>query len=469
MVYQSPQKKLKAVGVILDATRPYKTSKSTDYITQIKIIDPSLNYETQISSEKKYLHIFIYSKSLKEAPYITQIGQIIYLKRYDFERKEEYQEVSGKHNHVAKASYCLFDLNEKQENPFEIVSSDNQFAVDVSEKLKEKIKNLRGWAQSFFAKESLFKIGWFGELIINQEEQDKLVDFDMLLKIQEKNKIPDSQIISYALVDAKGQKFYAQFPDYKFQVGNLVKLRSVKKIEPNKKIVLSLYTSMLKISDFFYDIKNFNAWAYQIKFHENQFNIYQSNYSIEEAAKQKPLITVTGSSHSSLKEITTLKQLIQLEENFQKNKNLSLAPAYQIQASIINITPGKVENSVQLFCQLCKKTYDLESKQEQCCSKQLTKIWQMVFALQDSSIENERDYYPIYLYTFDGNPKDIFPSLNLIDISNKEQFQLCLDTALEEIFFHSSSLEPLNFIVQPLKSKSSLLFRIIDTKFIKNF
>ena len=56
----------------------------------------------------------------------------------------------------------------------------------------------------------------------------------------------------------------------------------------------------------------------------------------------------------------------------------------------------------------------------------------MVFALQDSSIENERDYYPIYLYTFDGNPKvlfffylfmlfkDIFPSLNLIDISNKE-------------------------------------------------
>eukprot|EP00828_Plagiopyla_frontata_P029199 TRINITY_DN3776_c0_g1_i6.p2 TRINITY_DN3776_c0_g1~~TRINITY_DN3776_c0_g1_i6.p2 ORF type:complete len:171 (+),score=34.23 TRINITY_DN3776_c0_g1_i6:123-635(+) len=150
-------------------------------------------------------------------------------------------------------------------------------------------------------------------------------------------------------------------------------------------------------------------------------------------------------------------------------KRQSLAPAYQIQASIINITPGKVENSVQLFCQLCKKTYDLESKQEQCCSKQLTKIWQMVFALQDSSIENERDYYPIYLYTFDGNPKDIFPSLNLIDISNKEQFQLCLDTALEEIFFHSSSLEPLNFIVQPLKSKSSLLFRIIDTKFIKNF
>ena len=32
---------------------------------------------------------------------------------------------------------------------------------------------------------------------------------------------------------------------------------------------MSLYTSMLKISDFFYDIKNFNQWIYEIKYHEN--------------------------------------------------------------------------------------------------------------------------------------------------------------------------------------------------------
>jgi len=73
-----------AVGVVINATRPYKTPNSVDYVTKIKIIDEKLNVENvNINSDKKYIHVFIYSNDLSEAPVINSIGDIVYLKRFD--------------------------------------------------------------------------------------------------------------------------------------------------------------------------------------------------------------------------------------------------------------------------------------------------------------------------------------------------------------------------------------------------
>ena len=36
------------MGVILDATKPYKTENSKDYITKLKLIDETLNHDTNI-------------------------------------------------------------------------------------------------------------------------------------------------------------------------------------------------------------------------------------------------------------------------------------------------------------------------------------------------------------------------------------------------------------------------------------
>ncbi len=35
--------KIQTFGIIIDATRPYKTEKSADFITKIKIIDHTFN------------------------------------------------------------------------------------------------------------------------------------------------------------------------------------------------------------------------------------------------------------------------------------------------------------------------------------------------------------------------------------------------------------------------------------------
>lgn len=40
----NPQGKLKTFGIILDATRPYKTGHSKDFITKLKIIDDEVNF-----------------------------------------------------------------------------------------------------------------------------------------------------------------------------------------------------------------------------------------------------------------------------------------------------------------------------------------------------------------------------------------------------------------------------------------
>lgn len=82
--YMRPRKKAKLLGVIVDATRPFKTETAPDFTTKIKIIDETLNISTEkLNNNKKYIHVFIYSKSLKEAPDVTRIGDIIYLKYFD--------------------------------------------------------------------------------------------------------------------------------------------------------------------------------------------------------------------------------------------------------------------------------------------------------------------------------------------------------------------------------------------------
>jgi hypothetical protein len=71
------------MGVVLDATRPYKTPNAADFTTKIKIIDSSLNFSTDIPHNKKYIHIFLYSKTLNEVPDVLNIGDIIYLRFFD--------------------------------------------------------------------------------------------------------------------------------------------------------------------------------------------------------------------------------------------------------------------------------------------------------------------------------------------------------------------------------------------------
>ena len=70
-INSNPSKKINAIGSIIDATYPQKTYKSENYVVKIRIIDESLNMNISVSNKKKYINLFIYCKSLSEAPKVS--------------------------------------------------------------------------------------------------------------------------------------------------------------------------------------------------------------------------------------------------------------------------------------------------------------------------------------------------------------------------------------------------------------
>lgn len=80
---EHPEPKQSAIGVILDATGAYKTYDSVDYVTKLKIIDPTFNYKDNTTNYKSFIHVFIYSDTPETGPLTNRIGDIIKLTNFD--------------------------------------------------------------------------------------------------------------------------------------------------------------------------------------------------------------------------------------------------------------------------------------------------------------------------------------------------------------------------------------------------
>ena len=48
--------------------------------------------------------------------------------------------------------------------------------------------------------------------------------------------------------------------------------------------------------------------------------------------------------------------------------------------------------------------YDYNEAITECCGMELDKIWQILFIVKDSSIDEEPIFFELHVYTFDGNP-----------------------------------------------------------------
>lgn len=78
-----PSNKQSAIGVILDATGAYKTYDSIDYVTKLKIIDPTFNYKDNDTNFKSFVHVFVYSDTPEAGPRTNRVGDIIKLTNFD--------------------------------------------------------------------------------------------------------------------------------------------------------------------------------------------------------------------------------------------------------------------------------------------------------------------------------------------------------------------------------------------------
>ena len=126
---RKPEANQSLMGVVLDVSRNYKTQTSSDYVTRIKLVDSTLNPLTLMQKEQRnYMQVFLFSRHNDELPQIDKIGDILLLKRFNFQhfqpRDEKCKpsgplEVIGKK--YPKSAYYVFDWASALENDFSVI------------------------------------------------------------------------------------------------------------------------------------------------------------------------------------------------------------------------------------------------------------------------------------------------------------------------------------------------------------
>ena len=120
-VVNVPGRDYSLVGIILDATGNYKTDDSFDYVCKIKVIDKEFN-PTQKNSQnvQPFLMVFVFTQKLKDSPVITKIGDVIMLRKFNFDTYQDIVKGIHKRN---KSSWFVFDAQDNSPNPIPIVGS----------------------------------------------------------------------------------------------------------------------------------------------------------------------------------------------------------------------------------------------------------------------------------------------------------------------------------------------------------
>jgi hypothetical protein len=152
-------------GVIIDISEPTKVSNSSNFVTKLKIIDPSFHYKAvQPTNNRLKFHKFstliIYSETPDSAPKISCVGDIIRIRRFKFRITDEGELIGvmskfsnwliyeGEPNSKNNQSYCF--------KPFE-----KNINRELNASEKGRLLDLRKWIDNYFFSNSLQFITWW--------------------------------------------------------------------------------------------------------------------------------------------------------------------------------------------------------------------------------------------------------------------------------------------------------------------
>ena len=220
-------KKACTLGVVVDCTAVYKVDSNKDYIRRLKIIDRSLNQGSPID-EVTFCTVMFFGKTPDELPAPTKVGQIIYLRRYDFNvwnHKFQAKKTAGN-----ISSWVLFSGDNADSGSDYIKASKETISLS-SEKyyhLISPLHELRLFAREYFQKQTVA----FAAKDSN--------DTDLILRVKES--------VNQEFVLTNGSKDYEiTLEDQKPLIGTVIRLRSIYKVEGNK-LVKNPYTWALEVA-----------------------------------------------------------------------------------------------------------------------------------------------------------------------------------------------------------------------------
>lgn len=161
-------------GIIIDISEPFRYEDKDDYVTKIKVIDPTFNFKAYITNKEikfhKFVTIQIYSKILAKGPKVKKVGEILRLRRFEFCLSPK-GELIGFQNLFS--NWMIFKGEKKATyTPTSYLDIEKNLNRDVTKFEKSRIEELRDWAFTFFNQNKLKFITWWSPLIEVPDEKE---------------------------------------------------------------------------------------------------------------------------------------------------------------------------------------------------------------------------------------------------------------------------------------------------------
>jgi hypothetical protein len=480
-------------AVIIDVSEPLKVEDSSNYVTRIKIVDPSFNYKEEVKLERlkfhKFVHINIFSEKPEEGPKIHFVGDIIRIRRLKFKYTTK-GELMG--NDVKYSNWLIY--SGKKGDSLES-NSFKKYYKNVGRKLTKfeegRLSDLRDWADSFFYKNSLKYISWWNDWKHPSDDKLKIAtvhqNVDLILKC---TSVATSKKNKISFIDRDNFTFDLYINEkVSLKSGQVIKLRCVeitaqKGKETTRLIKLTPLSSCLLLPTFCCDYRQFEKSAQEKKSpaksskSENlpfleDYAIGQpshkkgKNISKKEIKEEENFISAIKKSFGN-KKATPVSQLIDYQQNFHSHHGQKFFINGYI-AGFVSTDPHVVIKKLQLDE---KKVIDFRSTDIKEKKDKKTKIiYHFVMHVKDDSVEKTDQFLDVYALTGEYE-SHLFSTWNILP-SNDDvtQWNNLKDSKLNEFEKKMKAMKnpenKVKLVVELMVTKQGKAFyRLVDTIFL---
>lgn len=534
-VYNCPEKICSTMGVILDSTGCYKTNTSYDFVIKMRIIDNTFNCDTMPIVEcHPFIIIFLYFNQKTKSKPIPKLGDVILLRNFIFD-KNKYKDkiyLMGSFN-MSCSSWHIFEGNEGSANtPF--LESKNGYKIFWEEKEKlEKLRSFR--TKLFTRKSLEDVCWYKFQLPKNIDDYPIIFmkDIDIILRLITIFKVTYQKdtYLKLALVDKTNMMYFAEIKSSEISLkeGAVYKLRSIcipeEKNSKSKRILYYEHSAILRIPDCYKDSKDLVKSTTNVKYSVEQlekqfftemhldkyfkesfdwgisvFNTVDKSfeqfeksaighfpllgeYDLDQVFIESPMnpsnstkkktCSIFKKEHSNLP-ITPLKVVADILAKCNQKESSARnygGRTFRVSVKIKSVGTYLINEYCQYFD---KKTENFAALNELANFQKKNQVDQIIlknhFMVSDKTLEKDC-FIPVYLFTDDGNPQNIFSLWNVLEnvedvnefLDNIGEYEEKIETNFEKILLSENKFDMILKFVEIEGGKSYI--KIIDTLF----
>ena len=410
-------------AVVIDVSEATKMQEGANFNTKVKIIDPSFNYKTELKTPQlkfhKFVHVNVYSETPENAPKVTNVGDIIRLRRFRFKYTEK-GEIMG--NDMKYSNWLIYSGVPENKD---VSISYKKFDKNINRKLTRdeanRVSDLRKWSEIFFGNNSLIYINWwagFKELEDSGKGPAVYDKIDLILKVKQ---IESGKKFKIHFVDRDNKTFELGMNEKpSLKLNNVIKLRCVEiTVTRGKELTRSLrltkLSSCLIMPSFSSDYKQFDKAVQEQKRSPAKstktIDPFINDYQIEDlgpskSSKSTPKKGPKGREErlvSAVKKIYNTKKVSTVEDlnKAMKSPNQHHGQKFLIKGHISDFSSTDPKEIIKFMHIDDRKIYNYGEKLDHI--RKIRAIYNVILQVKDESSEDTDHPLNIYVLTGDFN------------------------------------------------------------------